>query len=184
MQEMELHFVTSNKGKVSEAEKILGLPIHIVDLELPEIQSLDLHEIVRDKVKRAFDQVQKPVFVDDVGLFVEVWNGFPGPFIKYMRMAGNNDLLLRMLKNEANRSVAAKAVVGFADGEHIETFEGEVKGILTSEERGKNGWGFDPIFQPEGYEQTFAEMGEDEKNKISHRYNALVKFKEFLQNYS
>lgn len=181
---VDLYFVTSNKGKVEEAKDILGLPIQIAELELDEIQSLDLHEIVRKKVQAAYQQVKKPVFVDDVGLFVEVWNGFPGPFIKFMRMSGDydNDLLLRMMRHEANRTVIARGVIGFYDGKRLETFEGEVKGVLTAEERGIEGWGFDPIFEPEGRGQTFAEMGNEEKNKISHRKRALEKFKAFLEN--
>ncbi len=179
---MELHFVTSNKGKVLEAERILGFPIKIVDRELPEIQSLDLHEIVKDKVKRAYDYAKKPVFVDDVGLFVNVWNGFPGPFIKFMRLSGSydNELLLKLLKNENDRKVTVRAIIGFCAGDNIHTFEGKVEGSLAIEERGKEGWGFDPIFIPKGYDHTFAEMGEKKKNQISHRAIAMTKFKDFL----
>ncbi|CAN5156508.1 XTP/dITP diphosphatase [soil metagenome] len=180
---MELYFVTSNKGKVREAEAILGLPIKIANIELPEIQSLDLHVIVKAKVKAAYEQVKKPVFVDDVGLFVGTWNGFPGPFIKFMRMSESydNNLLLRMMKGESSRDVVVKDVIGYYDGRTLETFEGEVTGRLTTEERGDDGWGFDPIFEPEGRGLTFAELGENEKNKISHRRRALEKFKEYLQ---
>jgi len=179
---MELYFVTGNKGKMVEAERILGLPIQIADVELTEIQSLDLGEVVKDKVSKAYERVQKPVFVDDVGLFVDTWNGFPGPFIKFMRLSGSyeNELLLKMLKNEENRAVVVKAVVGFCDGSKIQTFEGEVKGVLATQERGSDGWGFDPIFIPNGYDQTYAEMGEEKKNRISHRAIAMSKFKDFL----
>jgi len=183
MQEMEWYFVTSNKGKVAEAQDILGIPIQIAEIELDEIQSMDLHAIVEKKVKAAYEQIKKPVFVDDVGLYVDSWNGFPGPFVKFMRLSGQteNDLLLRMLSNESNRKVTAKAVVGFYDGENIHMFEGEVSGVLTTEERGNDGWGFDPIFEPEGRGMTFAELGTEEKNKISHRRRALEKFKEYLE---
>jgi len=179
---VELHFVTSNKGKVSEAEKILEFPIEIADIELPEIQSLDLSEIVKDKVVRAYEKVNKPVFVDDVGMFVNAWNGFPGPFIKFMRLSGSydNELLLKMLAGEKNREVVVKAVIGFYDGGNIHIFEGKVEGVLAHEERGSDGWGFDPIFIPKGYDQTFAEMGKEKKNKISHRSIAMNKFKEYI----
>lgn len=177
---MELYFVTGNKGKVSEAEKILGFPVQIADIDLPEIQSLDLSEIVNQKVKAAYDQVKNPVFVDDVGFFVDAWNGFPGPFIKFLHKAGGNPLLLHMMRGEDNRLVTAKGIVGYFDGKNYEIFEGEVKGQLSYEERGKDGWGFDFVFQPLGSDLTFAEMGEQKKNEISHRAIAMTKFKEFL----
>jgi XTP/dITP diphosphohydrolase len=182
---VDLYFVTGNKGKVSEAEKILGFPIHIANIDLPEIQSLDLNEIVKDKVERAYEKINKPVFVDDVGMFVNAWNGFPGPFIKFMRLSGSydNELLLKMLAGEKNRAVIVKAVVGFCDGDNIHLFEGKVEGVLADEERGSAGWGFDPIFIPHGYDQTFAEIGEEKKNKISHRAIAMNKFKEFITNF-
>lgn len=180
---MELYFVTSNKGKADEVEKILGLPIKTTSIELPEIQSLDLIEIVEQKVRKAYEEVEKPVFVDDAGLFVEAWNGFPGPFVKFMRLAGkyDNDLLLRMMENETNRRATARSVIGYFDGRVLKTFTGEVRGILIKEERGRRGWGFDSVFQPDGYNKSFSELGEKVKNTISHRYNALKKFASFLQ---
>lgn len=181
---MELSFVTSNKGKVKEAESILGFPIRIADIDLPEIQSLDLHEIVRAKALLAYEKVGKPVFVDDVGIFVDAWNGFPGPFIKYLREAGGNELLLRMLQQESIRTAVTKAVIGYYDGGKVEIFEGVARGEIVRSPRGADGWGFDPIFQPEGSSLTWSEMGDVEKNKISHRSQALAKFKDFLHNKS
>lgn len=100
----QLFFVTGNEGKMMEAQRILGFPIEIVKFDLEEIQSLDLAEIVRHKVLQAYQIVKKPVFVDDVGLYVSAWNGFPGPFVKYLREAGGNELLLRMMRLENDRS--------------------------------------------------------------------------------
>lgn len=177
----QLYFVTGNSGKASEAQSILGFPVHITSVDIDEIQSLQLENIVQKKAEKAFEKIGKPLFVDDVGLWVEVWNGFPGPFIKYLLAAGKNELLLQMLKNETNRRVVAKAAIGYHDGNTTHIFIGEVSGSLSTELRGAGGWGFDPVFIPEGTNQTFAEMGPEKKNTLSHRRKALEKFRTYLQ---
>jgi non-canonical purine NTP pyrophosphatase (RdgB/HAM1 family) len=177
----ELYFVTSNKDKVREAEAILGLPIKPVKKDLVEIQSLDLEEIVKKKAEDAFQIVREPVIVDDVGLYVEAWNGFPGPFIRFIYDAGGNELLLRMLQGETNRKVTAKAAIGFQKGREVFTFIGKVKGEIAQGSHGQGGWGWDPIFVPEFTNKTYGELDPIEKNAISHRRAALEKFKEFLQ---
>lgn len=178
----KLYFVTGNKGKAREAQQILGIPIEITKIELDEIQSLDLKKIVEHKLKQAFDKVKSPVIVDDVSLQLDVWNGFPGPFVKYLHVAsdGNNELILRMLKNESNRNGILVATIGYHDGENIHFFTGEIRVTISTEERGINGWGLDPILIPEGQTVTYAEMSEEEKNADSHRKRALKKLKEFL----
>lgn len=177
----ELYFVTSNRHKAKEAEEILDIKISPVDKDLVEIQSLDLEEIVKKKAKDAFQLIKKPVIVDDVGLYVSAWAGFPGPFIRYVYDAGGNELLLRMLQGEENRGVTAKAAIGFHDGKKAFAFIGEVKGEIAKEPRGKGGWGWDPIFIPEFTRKTYGELAPAEKNSISHRRAALEKFKSFLQ---
>lgn len=178
----KLYFATGNKNKVKEAQAILDFPIQIADIELDEIQSLDTEKIVRKKVSDAFAILQKPVFVDDVSLSIDAWDGFPGPFIKYMTAGGANiDMLLRMLQIETNRSALLYAVIGYHDGKNIHVFNAQKKSTITTEKRGSNGWGFDPIIIPEGFEKTFAEMDEKTKNAVSHRRLALEKFKTFLQ---
>lgn len=176
----DLVFVTGNKGKAEEAQAILGFPIEVVSLELDEIQSLDLQEIVTHKVNQAYKEVKKPVFVDDVGLEVVEWNGFPGPFIKFLLKAGGNDLLLKMVATLENKTVIAKACIGYHDGTNVHTFVGEVNGQIVKPQ-GEGGWGWDPIFLPEHSKLTYGMMDPEEKNKISHRRTALEKFKEFLQ---
>ena len=180
---MQLTFVTSNDEKVKEAQAILGFPIEIKKVDLDEIQHTDITEVVKQKAKDAYAIVQSPVIVDDVGFYVDVWNGFPGPFVKFLRQNDTNDLLLYLMRQETNRKIKAVSAIGFYDGERAEAFIGEMEGELTTEERGK-GWGFDPIIIPLGYTQTVGELGEEVKNKISHRKLSLEKFKEFLKDYS
>lgn len=176
----KLYFATGNKGKVEEAREILKTPIEILDVELDEIQSLSAKKVIKHKVLQAFEIVKAPVFVDDVSLEIEVWKKFPGPFIKYIRDVGGNDLLLYMMRNEKNRNVKLLATIGYHDGERVHTFIGRIEGTLAGEERGKNGWGFDPVLIPNGETETFAQMETRKKNKLSHRRRALDMLKKFL----
>lgn len=177
----KLCFVTSNKDKVSEAQKILGISIEIVDVDIDEIQSLDLRKVVKHKAEEAYKKVKKPVFVDDVSFEVRAWNGFPGPFIKYLREVSNNscELMLRMLSVEKDKTVRVIAGIGYHDGKKAHYVEGSFTGKIVPA-RGKNGWGFDPYVIPDGYTKTFGELDENVKNKISHRAKALRNFKKFL----
>lgn len=175
-----LTFVTSNKGKAREAQEILKFPLRIHPLDLVEIQSMKLEEIVEHKVKQAYDILKTPVIVDDVGFLVDAWGGFPGPFIKFMTPKGSNDLLLQMMSHEKNRKVTLMSGIGYTDGIVTRVFIGEVNGNITISPRGKDGWGFDPILIPEGYNQTYAQMGPEVKNTMSHRKRSLEKLREFL----
>ncbi len=175
----KLYFATSNKGKADEASKILRFPIEIVNIELDEIQSLDSKKIVEHKVQQAFEKIKKPVFVDDVSLEVFAWNGFPGPFIKFIPEAGGYELLVKMLKGENDKRVKIIATVAYHDGKKIHTIDGSFVGKVV-EKRGSSGWGFDPYIIPDGYDQTFGEMEENVKNEVSHRARALINFKKLL----
>lgn len=176
---MALIFVTSNQGKADEARQILNTPVDIQPLDIDEIQSLDNEKIIRKKAEEAFRLIKKPFLVDDVSMDIEAWNGFPGPFTKYIDQAGGPELLVKMLVAEKNRTAIARATIAYHDGNAIHLFIGEVKGAIATEIRGTNGWGWDPVFIPEGYSQTFAEMTETEKNNCSHRRKALEKFKKY-----
>jgi XTP/dITP diphosphohydrolase len=141
---------------------------------------MDLEYVAKKKVEEAYKQLGKPIVVDDVGLYVDAWNGFPGPYVKHMLDALDYSGLLGLLKNEKNRRVRVAAVIGYHDGKKAHTFIGKFNGTLSTEKRGTKGWGFDPIVIPDGFSETFAELGPDIKNKISHRALALKKFKKFL----
>lgn len=177
----KLYFVTSNKDKMSEAQKILGISVEIVHLDIDEIQSMDLAKIVEAKAREAYKRVKKPVFVDDVSFEVAAWNGFPGPFIKFLRQAGNNtfELLPRMLSAEKDKTARVTAGIGYHDGRRVHVIEGSFIGTIVPR-RGNKGWGFDPYVVPHGFTKTFGELGEHTKNKISHRARALRKFKKLL----
>ena len=182
MKEKELIFVTGNKSKARDVEKILKFPIKVIGIDLEEIQDVDVEKIAMHKVVEAFSKVNSPVIVDDVGLYVEAWNGFPGPLIKWLLKAGggNSSLLLRLLKNEKNRNAMAILAIGYHDGKMAHIFTGQVEGKIANEIKGDNGFGWDAVFIPNGYDKTFAEMTFEEKNKVSHRRRAFDKFKNYL----
>lgn len=176
----KIYFATGNKRKAGEVSKMLGIDVEVADLELDEIQSMDLNVIVTHKVNQAYEKLKAPVVVDDVSVEVEVWNGFPGPFIKYAHNAGGNPLLLYIMRNETNRKIKVICTIAYHDGKRVNIFSGTINGEFTTEERGDKGWGLDPIILAEGQSQTFSEMDIELKNKISHRALAFAKLKEFL----
>lgn len=175
----KIYFATGNKGKAQEAEHILGVDIEIADIELEEIQSLSAEKVVEHKVRQAYEKLKSPVFVDDVSLELNAWFGFPGPFIKHMHM-NNNKRFLHMFRNETNRSATAISTLAYHDGKDVHFFTGKLELTVSTEERGANGWGLDPIWIPKGQNLTFAEMTDEQKNSISHRRLAMNKFKEYL----
>lgn len=179
---MKIVLVTGNKFKAKETEEILNIKIQISNIELDEIQDLDLEKVALHKLNQAFKLIKKPVMIDDVSFEIDVWNGFPGPLIKWILKAGKGPgLILKLLEGEKNRRATARLAIGFHDGKKSYIFFGQSKGTISHEIRGDNGFGWDRVFIPDGYSQTFAEMDPKLKNSISHRGNALRKFNDFLK---
>lgn len=179
----KITFVTGNKAKAREVERILNVPLEIKEIDIDEIQEINLEVVALHKINQAFEIVKKPVIIDDVSLEIDAWNSFPGPLIKWLLKSGNQgdaSTLLKMLEGETNRSAKARLAVGFHDGRKSHIFIGEIKGTIALEIRGENGFGWDPVFIPDGYNQTFAEMDPKIKDGISHRGRALSKFRDFL----
>lgn len=166
----DIYFVTGNANKFRELQAIfpghLSLKTH--ELDLPEIQSMDSAEIVRDKLERAYAVIKKPVIVDDVAAELAHLNGLPGPFIKYFEKTLGKDALWQMVGHTDNHAVLISCTMGYYDGNKHRIVRGEVRGRVVPP-RGENGFGFDFVFVPEGETRTAAEMSFDEKNKISHR---------------
>ncbi|MBU4502313.1 MAG: RdgB/HAM1 family non-canonical purine NTP pyrophosphatase [Nanoarchaeota archaeon] len=177
----EITFITGNEHKLREAIEILGVNIQQKSIDLPEIQSVELKPVIEAKLKGAYEILQKPVIVEDVGFFSESLNGLPGALIKWFIETLGRDGIVKILEPFDNKKVTVVCAVGYTeDGETIHVFEGKVNGIVVPK-RGESGFGFDPIFEPEGHSKTFAEMSAEEKNAISHRGRAFEKFKEFLE---
>lgn len=175
---MSLHFITGNKGKLIEVQSILG-DVTALDIDLAEIQSLDAHEIIRAKLDEARRHHNGRLIVEDTSLYFEALNGLPGPLIKWFMKTIGNDGLAEIVSSFENNKAEAKTIIGYSNSEgKISFFEGSIKGSIVSP-RG-TGFGWDPIFLPDGYTKTFGEMTAEEKNRISMRKIALEKLKHEL----
>lgn len=168
-------FVSSNKNKFNEAKNILsknGINLGFFKSSLREIQAESIKEIASLKVDEAYRQCNKPVIVEDAGLFVESLNGFPGPFSSYVFKTIGNSGILRLVKT--NRKAKFQSVVAYCDNKYgVVLFDAKVEGKISKNSKGK-GWGYDPIFILNGQNKTYAMLSN--KNEISHRYKALKKF--------
>ncbi len=173
-------FITSNKNKWEEVCHILGFKIPFENLEIKEIQSLDLKEILKEKAKEAYKIINKPVVVEDVSLILKGFNNFPGPLVKWLIKSGGPKGIIKICKGCNDFKAEAICGVCAFDGKEFHYFEGKVKGIISKKIRGENGFGWDPVFIPERKKKTFAEMIIKEKNKISHRNKAWKKASKFF----
>ncbi len=177
-----LYFITGNKNKFFEAKKEM-LPIELIqkEIDLVEIQSLDSKEVIEHKLKEAAKQFKGEFIVEDVSFTLDAMNGLPGPLIKFFLKSIGKKGLYDLCKSFKNFNAEAKATIGYTDGKDFLFFEGIVKGKVV-EPIVESDFGWDPIFMPEGFNKTFAEMPLEEKNLISHRGKALKKFKEYYLN--
>jgi non-canonical purine NTP pyrophosphatase (RdgB/HAM1 family) len=176
-------FVTSNPDKAREAAEILGVELRSIALDLPELQDLDVAQVAAAKAaaaREALGAPDSPILVEDSGLVVEAWNGLPGALTKWFLASVGNEGILRMISGEEERSARAvcAVAVAFADGS-TRVFLGEVGGMIAPEPRGSGGFGWDPIFVPEGHSETYAEL-DSRKHEDSHRARALRAAREVL----
>lgn len=173
-------FVTGNAKKLEEVRAILGqsIPFQSLKLDLPELQG-EPEDISKEKARLAAKQVNGPVLVEDTCLCFNSLKGLPGPYIKWFLQKIGHEGLNNMLLAYEDKSAYALCVFSLALGPNEEplTFLGRTPGKIVLP-RGPNDFGWDPIFQPEGYDQTYAEMPKEEKNKISHRSRALALVKD------
>ena len=188
-----LVLATRNAGKVAEMRDLLeDLPVRLIaagDVEgAPEVEedAATLAGNARKKAKALYECTGFPALADDTGLEVRALGGAPGVYSA--RYAGpacdataNRTKLLEELADEEDLQAQFRTVVAFVAGEEVHYFEGICSGSITREERGSEGFGYDAIFQPDGFGQTFAELPADEKNRISHRGRALEKVKLFMR---
>ena len=188
---MKLVFVTNNYNKIKEVNTLIKTPIDLLNLEdinchedIPETSDT-IAENALQKAKYVFDNYGYNCFADDTGLEIESLNGAPG--IYSARYAGeqksaedNVEKVLSALEGHTNRKAQFKTVIALIiDGQET-LFEGIAKGEITTKKSGSEGFGYDPIFKPEGFDVTFSEMSMNEKNEISHRGKAVKKLVKHL----
>jgi XTP/dITP diphosphohydrolase len=186
-----LIIATTNMGKLAEFRSLLPHCTILsnsdinYDIEIEETGNT-LEQNAYLKAKKIYDYAREPVLAEDSGLFVNGINGEPG--IKSARYAGekassenNIKLLLENMKNITNREAYFKTIICYINSNITCYFEGIIEGVITEYPMGKNGFGYDPIFRPRGYDLTFAQLDLEIKNRISHRAIALQKFVDFVE---
>ena len=189
---MKIVFATNNKHKLEEIKDILGKDFEIVSLaeigcheDIPET-GLTLEENARQKSTYIVEHYNHDCFADDTGLEVDALNGEPG--VHSARYAEGTDhdsesnmrKLLSKMSNVKDRTARFRTVISLIINGVEYQFEGRVEGRIATEKHGTEGFGYDPIFIPEGYDKSFAELGEEVKNQISHRARAVKKLAEYL----
>lgn len=174
---MTIYFITGNAGKLKEVQAILP-EVEGINLDLPEIQELDPLKIIAEKLKAATRLHPGEFFIEDTSLYLESLNGLPGPLIKWFSQALGNQGIYELVSKYQNHKATAKTIVGYTDGKNIHFFSGELKGEIVFPQG--HGFGWDPIFKPEGHNKTLGEFTLEEKNKISMRYQALIQLRNFL----
>ena len=180
-QSSELFFASSNEHKFEEAQRILsnlGVNIKLFKTTLEEIQSNSLNEIAKRKAIDAFTKIQKPIIIEDDGLFINSLNGFPGPYSSYAYDTIGNKGIIQLLQNTEHRDAKFVAIIAYCNGvDEVKLFESSIPGKI-SKEIEKGGWGYDPIFIPDGESKTFANVSD--KDKFSHRSASLKKFSDWF----
>jgi XTP/dITP diphosphohydrolase len=174
-----LWFVTHNAHKYREARRVLnpfGIKIRMLDSPKTEIQDTDLGKIAKFAAESAAKKHNRKVVVEDSGLFVNALNGFPGPFSSYAHATIGVEGLLRLMRQQRRRGAHFQASLALASPRNsCVEFAGRVNGTISHKSSGTNGFGFDPIFVPEGARKTFAQGGSEFKDKYSHRAIAFRK---------
>ena len=159
--------------------KFLDFPIEHLSLELDEIQSMDLFEIVEHKVRQAYEKVKKPVLVEDISLEFEALGGLPGPFIKFFMSQMTLERICKLLKGDS-RKATAKCVLGYFDGTSLKMFGGSLMGEISNAPTGDKGFGWDKIFIPSSYETTRALMNETDYETTYKIIKPVEKMREYL----
>jgi inosine triphosphate pyrophosphatase len=172
-------FITGNQHKADYLAELLGHPIAHTKLDQAEIQSLDLYEVVRHKLRQAYAQANRPVLVEDVALEFTALGRLPGTFIKWFLEELSHEGVCRLLDGKSREAIA-RCVFGYFDGEKETYFEGSMKGFIPEKPLGTGGYGWDPIFIPEGYSMTRAELSPEDDRKTYMQIKPIDQVREFL----
>lgn len=174
-----LYFVTGNKNKFNEISSVIP-EIQLLEKDLPEIQEIDPHKIVRKKLTAAFRHRKGEFIVEDTSLYLECLNGLPGPLIKWFLKTIGPVGIANLADKLGNNKAEAKTIIGYAKNkDETHFFGGAVSGAIVAP-RGALDFGWSPIFQPDGHTKTLAEMEDDERIPLKMRRIAALKLKDFL----
>ena len=183
----KIYFITSNKGKLVEAQKKFSeIDIDVVQKNIgyPEIQADSLEEVALFGVEHVLKNFNSPFILEDAGLFIDGLKGFPGVYSAYVFHTVGCDGVLKLMKDTKveDRSAVFRSVFAYGKSDCKPYLcIGECKGVISIVKRGNNGFGYDPIFIPQNSDKTFAEMNISEKNSFSHRGKSLEKLIDFFK---
>lgn len=177
----QLTFITGNAEKAAQLGRHLSFEVEHKKLDIPEIQSLDLEEVAVDKAKRAYEMLQAPVLVEDTALTFTALGSLPGPLIKWFLTSLGNEGLAKSLDGYDDRSARAEVCFVLHDESGPHLFKGRVDGSISDEPQGEKGFGWDPVFIPNGHQQTWGQMDVNQQRDTSMRREALLKLQTFLE---
>lgn len=177
----ELIFITGNQHKADFLAKYLGMPIKHHKLDLDEIQSLDLHEVVEHKARQAYEILQRPVLVEDACLMFTALGRLPGTFIKWFIEEIGYDGLLDLANRLPDQTAEGHVCYALYDGKELQTFDGEMHGHIAKEAgKGTRGFGFDPIFINDGFDVPRSDLSEEDYARSSYRTMAMDRLRTYL----
>jgi len=183
-----LCFITSNAGKILEAKQklsVMGIDVIQKNLGYPEIQAINLEDVAVYGVKHVQKIFNQPFILEDAGLFIDGLDGFPGVFSAYVFHTIGCEGILKLLEDltdKTQRKAVFRSVYAYGEPDKKpRLFLGECVGVISHNIIGDHGFGYDPIFVPDGHDRTFAQMDADEKNCYSHRGKALDKLLDFFK---
>lgn len=171
--------VSQNKHKLTELKPLFesfDVSFETTSVEKFEIRADSVETVAREAAITAYDALKRRVVLDDTGLFIDALNGFPGTYSAYVSKAIGNVGILRLMNDIDERAAKFVTAVGYADGNAIQTFIGVMPGNIARTPAGEEGFGYDPIFVPQGETRTYAQLRFSEKVNISHRTKAFRKF--------
>lgn len=181
--ELDIRFISSNPYKLEEFEQLMSAhryKIRTLSMKIFEIQTEDVDQLIEDKAVQAFNRLGRPLVIEHTGLSIDRLNGLPGGLTQMFWDRLQGDKFAALFGVPPDNTVTASTKLAYCDGRRILTFEGSIKGQIAEIPRGDRHFQWDTVFIPDGYGQTFAEMGA-EKNKISMRKSAVDAFVEWIE---
>lgn len=179
-----LTLITGNKGKLADYQRFLKNPIDHHDIDLTEVQSLDLDEVLEHKAKEAYSILKSPVIIDDTSLEFHALGRLPGPFIKFFVKEIGNEGICNLMKNYSDKSALYTVGIAYFNGKDLKIFKSEMTGKIADEPKGQDsgvGFGWDSTFVIDGFAKTRAEMSQEEYDQTNGRRNAISKLEEYLE---
>lgn len=177
---VDVTFITGNPNKVKYFADLVGRHVDHQAVEVPEIQSVDLAEIVEYKARAAYDKIKRPVIVEDTGLVINSLGKLPGPFIKWFLEEVGLEKICRLADISDDRSATASAAFAYYDGKTLKVFDSKLPGNIPQKPRGDAGFGWNPIFVPAGSDQTLGEMDDETFKSFYVQIKPFAQVKEFL----